>query len=215
MTEADTVQDDAELLEAADDYAGNWQRMECFAWFRRDEIPDAEKWAVVYTHHRDSRLLDQSNAEAIEKALQPFCEADTDDPDCVAESHSHWAVGHVDGYSIRVFRPDGTITEAFRTYYGLQQQLADYPILDEENYSEREYEATIENIREVGGYLDRQSWDGIELPEQWEYAVYDWLSGHDSGEIENRDDQGGYPSEKSVMAAFVALGWVEESEPEE
>ena len=46
--------------------------------------------------------------------MEPFTERD--DPDVVMESHSHWAVGHVDGFSIRVYR-DGEITEAFRTYH--------------------------------------------------------------------------------------------------
>ena len=34
------------------------------------------------------------------------------------ESHNHWAVGHVDGFCIRVYR-DGEITEAFKTYHDL------------------------------------------------------------------------------------------------
>lgn len=68
-----------------------------------------------------------------------------DDPDVVEESHSHWAVGHIDGFSMRVFR-DGEITEAYRTFHGLMESLAAYPILDEEDFSNREFEATVENI---------------------------------------------------------------------
>ena len=104
-------------------------------WFRRNEIDDAGNWAVIYTQNRDSGLLDQSNAAVIEKALQPF--SDGDDPDVVFESHSHWAVGHVDGFSIRVFK-DREITEAFAKYHELAERIADYPILDESDYSERE-----------------------------------------------------------------------------
>ena len=58
-------------------------------------------WSIVYTHNRDSGLLDQCNAEVIAESLKPFSEAE--DPDVVFESHSHWAVGHVDGFSIRVY----------------------------------------------------------------------------------------------------------------
>ena len=68
-------------------------------------------WAIIYTHNRDSRLLDLSNADAIAEAMEPFTEGD--DPDVVMESHYHWAVGHVDGFSIRVFR-NGEITDAFK-----------------------------------------------------------------------------------------------------
>ena len=77
-------------------------------------------------------LLDQSNADAIAEAMEPF--TDGDDPDVVMESHCHWAVGHVDGFSIRVYR-DGEITEAFKAYHDLMEQLDGYPILDEEDYS--------------------------------------------------------------------------------
>ena len=89
-----------------------------------------EEWAIVYTHNRDSDLLDQSNADAIDKALAPFTEGDS--PDVRAEHHGHWACGWIDGYAIRVYR-NGQITEAFRAYHALAARLADYPVLDEED----------------------------------------------------------------------------------
>ena len=116
--------------EAAKQAAGNWRDFDSFVWHRRNEIADPDNWAIFYTHHRDSGLLDESNASVIETALRPFSEAD--DPDVVLESHSHWLVGHVDGFSIRVFR-NGEITDACRTYRQLQERITDYPILDEED----------------------------------------------------------------------------------
>jgi len=64
-----------DLEEAARKAAGNWQQFKCFVWFRAKELQDADQWAVIYTHNRDSGLLDQSNAAFIAKALQPFAEA--------------------------------------------------------------------------------------------------------------------------------------------
>jgi len=145
-------------------------------------------------------LLDLSNAGVIAKALEPF--TDGDDPDVVMESHNHWAVGHVDGFSIRVFR-DGKITDAFRKYHELAESMANYPILDESDYSNLEYESTVANIADAAWRLKGD----FELPEDWQYEVYGWLSDNDCGEIENRDDQGGYPSEESLQAAFIALGF--------
>ena len=58
-----------DLEEAAEQAAGNWRKFQCFVWYR-DEIQDAENWAIVYTNHRDSGLLDQSNAAAIQKELE-------------------------------------------------------------------------------------------------------------------------------------------------
>ena len=116
------------LEDAAREAVGNWKRFESFCWHRASEIDDADNWAIFYTHHRDSGLLDQSNSAVIRKAMQQFTEGD----DFVFENHSHWAVGHIDGFSIRVFR-DGEITEAFTKYHELTERLADYPILDEED----------------------------------------------------------------------------------
>lgn len=80
-----------------EDYAkqlrGNWQKFECFVWFGEQDVPDPENWTIVYTSHRDSGLIGQSNASAIAKALKPFLE---NEPENIhEESHTHWAVGHV------------------------------------------------------------------------------------------------------------------------
>jgi hypothetical protein len=188
------------LEEAAKVAAGNWKRFESFAWFREDEIDDSGNWAIIYTHNRDSGLLDQSNADQIAKAMEPF--TDGDDPDVVMESHDHWAVGHVDGFSIRVYR-DKHITDAFRTYHDLMEQLDGYPVLDEEDYSRREYEATLENIADAAWRLKHE----YSLPDGWEGDVYSWLSDHRQRAVENRDDQGGYPEEDDLREAFDALGY--------
>ncbi|WP_013627499.1 hypothetical protein [Rubinisphaera brasiliensis] len=189
---------DMTIEEAATESAGNWRTFECFVWWRESELERSDHWMIHYTHHRDSGLLDQSNAEQISEALAPFTVGD--DPDVVEESHNHWAVGHIDGFSIRVFR-DGEITEVFRTFHGLMESLAAYPILDEEDFSNREYEATVENIVDAAWRLR----DEYELPENWQYEVYGWLSDHECSEIECTGDQGGYPSEDSLRRAMNAL----------
>ncbi len=189
------------LEDAAHEAAGTWRSWTCFVWDRERDIDDPESWAIIYTHNRDSGLLDQSNAEVIAKAMNPFAAAD--DPQVVFESHSHWAVGHVDGFSVRVFR-DGEITDAFRIYYDLSEQLAGYSILDESDYSEREHEATLDNLTDAAWQLKSL----YELPDDWESEVYSWLSDKRPGSVENRDDRGGCPSEGELREAFDALGYV-------
>lgn len=185
---------------AAKQAAGNWRRFECFSWDRTRELSRPEHWAIVYTNHRDSGLLDQSNAAAIKKALEPFMQGD--DPDVLAEHHRHWAVGWIDGVSIRVFRR-GRITKAFKTYHELVERLTDYPVLNDEDYSRREYEATLENITDSAWRLKGE----FALPEDWEAEVYSWFSDHDYAAIENRDDQGGYPEQSQLEEAFAGLGF--------
>jgi hypothetical protein len=146
------------LEEAACEVAGNWKSWSCFVWDREQVLDDAENWSIVYTHNRDSGLLACSNAEAIARVLKSF--AVGDDPDLVFESHSHWAVGHVDGFSIRVYF-GGAITDAFRAYHGESERLAEYPILDETDYAEKELEATLENIADAAWRLKGE----YELPD--------------------------------------------------
>jgi hypothetical protein len=47
-----------DLDEAARQAAGNWRTFESFCWHRGRELDDADDWAIFYTHHRDSGLLD-------------------------------------------------------------------------------------------------------------------------------------------------------------
>ncbi len=189
-----------DLQTAAKAAAGNWREFECFCWHRQNEIPDPENWTIVYTHNRDSGLLDQSNAIAIEEALQPFI----DRGDVVAEHHNHWAVGWVDGFSIRVFRR-GRITKAFRKYHELAQRMADYPVLDDTDFTSREREATLENLADAAWKLK----DEYELPKNWVGKVYHWFANHDCDAIESADDRGGYPTEEQLRAAFEALGFTQ------
>lgn len=189
-----------ELEEAAKQAAGNWRKFESFGWHRASDLDDADDWAILYTHNRDSGLLDQSNADAIHKALEPF--TDGDDPNAVAERHHHWACGWIDGFAIRVFR-DGQITEAFKAYHDTAERLADYPVLDEEDYSRREYDATLENIADAARSLKHE----YDLPEGWEGEVFSWCWSHNQRAVENRDDHGGYPSEDDLQAAFDAIGY--------
>jgi hypothetical protein len=196
MTEAGQMN----LEDAAAELVGNWKKFDSFAWFRRRELADPDAWAVVYTHHRDSGLLAQSNASVIVKKLEPF--TDGDDPDVVFESHGHWAVGHIDGFSVRVFK-DGEITPAFKVYHELAERLANYPILDESDYGQREYDATLENITHAAYRLKHE----YALPDGWDGDVFSWFWENNQRAVENRDDQGGYPSEDDLRDAFAALGY--------
>jgi hypothetical protein len=189
------------LEEAASQAAGNWKRYSCFCWDRLREIDDPDDWSIIYTHHRESGLLDQSNTAVIADALRSLNE--TENPDVVFESHSHWAVGHVDGFSIRVNR-DGEITEAFRAYHGLMERLEAYPVLDESDYSRREYDAALENIEDAA-WRFKSTYD---LHDGWEAEVYEWLSAHRPGAVESKDDRGAYPSEHDLLDAFNGLGYV-------
>lgn len=186
------------LQEAAKEAAGNWRKFNSFVWYR-DDVEDRDNWGIIYTHNRDSRLLTQSNATVINKELTPFSEGD--DPDVVFESHTHWAVGHIDGFSIRVFK-NGEITDAFKKCHQLYEKLAGYPTLDEEHYSEMESDATFQNVCQAGRGMEQK----YNLPEGWENDVTSWLY-ENTNALENTDDQGGWPEDSDLKKAFKALGY--------
>lgn len=238
--------------------AGNWRNFDCFAWHDRPD--DADRWAIFYTGHRDSDLLDQSNSSAINKQLEKFTEANH--PDARAERHSHWAVGWVDGWAIRVYKPADSpansfrhhkclgcgveydakvrmsnhpvtlsgermekcgacgskevysspamqITDAFRSYCALRGRLDDYPILDETDYYNREYDAALDWIRQEG---KRHVKDGAH--EGWPAQVFDlvWNNPDFEGELHNTDDTGATPSEESIKWALGELGLLDEDD---
>src|ERR1700722_12385570 len=114
-----------DIESAATRLAGNWQHFDSFAWSRAFNLEDAERWAVSYTSSRDAGLLEQSNEIAFNDRLRPFSAGD--DSDVVFERHSHWASGYVDGFSIRVYGPDGSITPAFEEFCRIKEALEDYP----------------------------------------------------------------------------------------
>lgn len=181
---------------------GNWRKFDSFCWHRQYDLESPEDWTIVYTHGRDSGLVAQSNAHAIQTAMRPFL--DTENPDVIEEHHGHWGCGWIDGYAIRVFRNE-EITPAFQAWANLHFCMQDYPLLDEEDYSRREYEATIENMSQECS-LSRLD-DEFTLPDRWESEVFSWLWNHNQRAVASRDDAGGYPSKDDLADAFTALGY--------
>lgn len=107
---------------------------------------DREDWLVVpVNRNRDSGILDESNFEAALKILGG--ESDT------VEIHrfGHWACGW---FEIILADPKhGDVLVE------MQDSLEGYPVLDEEDHSQREYDAI------------NEAWDQMALSDQIEYAV--------------------------------------------
>lgn len=90
----------------------------------------------VYSKHRDSDHLVQSNYDVILKALQVV--AGEDHSECVREDRvGHWAVGWIEQINVTARAPEAVIRKAEE----LLERLRDYPALDEDDWSTREYEA--------------------------------------------------------------------------
>lgn len=184
-------------LQLAKEAAGNWQHFDSFAWFARPE--DAHNGTIYHTVNRDSGLLAQSNAAEIDKRLAPFTKGKY--PTAISQRFSHWACGWVDAYAIKVFNNKGELTEAFQELCKIKDELESYLVLNGEDYSEREYKATIENIRDAAWRFELKE----DAPEDWPYQAFDWFWQNADHEVENVDDQGGYPSKEGMRRCLTAL----------
>jgi hypothetical protein len=189
------------VADHASEAAGNWRKFGSFAW--HDKPADADRWFIWNTTNRDADLVTQSNHAQIAAALEPFTAGD--DPDVRAHSASHWAVGWVEGFEIRVYGADGSITEAYKAADELICAMADYPILSDEDFSEREHAALCDAIAEVG-----RNMTGSRARKGWPSYVAHWLHENEQGETEDTGEgKGAYPSEESVRRALGALRWLD------
>jgi hypothetical protein len=123
------------------------------------------------------------------------------------ELFNHFAVGHVNVLVVQAVSEDGEVTDEFETLHDIFMRLEDYPILNEDDYMQREFLATCENIRDS---LRMSLWFDV-APEGEDIVpnLYRWFVEHDMAAIESRDDHGGYPNDEQLENALTALGYIE------
>lgn len=184
------------------------------AWLKRPadmayygELPLFETWTLGPTiETRDSDLLEVSNAAEIKRLLE-----DRTDLEGMWEitQLSHWAVGWVDHLAFRVLNDDGTVNEPMVEFWmEIEEKLSDYPVLDEDDYSTRQFESFAENVENQTQYVLRDY--VLEYSEElfskiWEYFMNKNI---DTG---GDDGNGYYPSEEEIEEALKSLGYEKET----
>lgn len=94
-------------------------------------LQDQETWGVApVAQTRDSGPLDRSNFAALVARLE---DADPDGDNYETHSFNHWGPGW---FEIIVVRPD---TPAYAVAVQAKADLEDYPVLNDDDYSEREW----------------------------------------------------------------------------
>lgn len=78
-------------------------------------------------------------------------------------------------------------------------------MLNSEDYSRRELEAIMENIKQPSWRYSMDDW-----PEDWVGQLYSYFAEHNPRATANRDDQGGYPSDDELNSAIRGMGWSED-----
>lgn len=129
-----------------------WKHPDCYGGFS----PDGDY--CILSRHRDSLLMDESNweeaceelnAEAYDGGNEHFDPR----PTVYHWRAGHWAVGWVECLMVRADAPQATLDAAGE----ILCSLADYPILNEDAYSEREFNAVCDywercSVRERAEY---------------------------------------------------------------
>lgn len=120
-----------------------------------------EDFYVVATKCRDSHILDESNFDAIVKrlaAIEPKTEIENENKDAILEdgwytyTASHWGVGWVESIMVSPNANPELLAECEK----ILKELADYPVLDDDDFSEREDEHYA------------QLWQDLTPTERWE-----------------------------------------------
>lgn len=100
-------------------------------------LPDKQNWLVLLGKNRDSSLLKQSNFDVALEMLG----GESDDVEVCR--FGHWACGWIE---IIIVNPKSKLAN---TAEMIEQAIEDYPVLDEEDWSNREYEAHADWVEQV------------------------------------------------------------------
>ena len=175
--------------------------LEPFRWHSSNNYggQDLTQYYRVLGRSRDSGLLETSNWEVGETEFKQF------DSGWEVFGFNHWAVGWIDELMVHENAPEDVLILAAN----IRGQLENYPILDEEDHSNREYEAAVDNITEAYKCLKRLDvYDGT-LSTRADVKVIEqlvtWFSEYRPDGLCGHDDNGFYPSDEELEQALEAI----------
>jgi len=122
------------------------KRPDDFGWFGGDEMFVTWSFAGINLAVNSDDVLQESNFHVISKDLMDRFPDDFD-----IAGVKHWAVGPMDQLRVRVLKNEGKIeydnlTEAFHALMEWHDALESYPVADESDLYEREYEAEVKDV---------------------------------------------------------------------
>lgn len=163
---------------------------------------EQQDWLVcpVSRQPKTAGLLEDSNWEA---QLEALIEADPEGNDHEVHYFGHWATD----FEICLVRPGSAAAiEAAR----LADSLADYPVLNEEDHSQREHEAQLERIEDIVRDIERAADDASEEEsEEWDCSE---LACEVSSELHRDLSELTRRATEQVTAILVSLGYLSEAE---
>ena len=118
-----------------------WTHPDCYAG------PDWSNWYTVVSRHRDSHILDESNFECAAEILETaakrlgarrcLVKEDGQRMRCIETARDrHWAVGWCEALRVHKDSPASIL----RAADDIRRRLASYPILDDSDFGQREFD---------------------------------------------------------------------------
>jgi hypothetical protein len=192
-----------------------------FGWFGFEEMFVTWGFAGINKDATDN-LADISNWHcAIEEMKRLF--PDTYD-ECFSEvGLKHWLVGHCDRLCVKVLKSeiphhlitDEDITDEFKAIADIATYLAyEYPILDDEDYSKRQWVAANANIEDMANCSWIPFGQKCVMQDGFGDMVQSWLCYNDRYIGEYSDDGTPCYDEKDIQEAIYDL-WLDDREDEE
>jgi len=128
---------------------------------------DDTVWGRMFGRSRDSDLIEESNWSVICEEMEKY------EHDWTTETASHWAVGWVEYGRVRVYDKQGNYTAGFLHCVEISERLSEYPLLDEEDFSRREFEEAWEQVENNLTYFTNRFEDQDLLPDDFIQRVWD------------------------------------------
>lgn len=184
-----------------------------FGWWGFDEMFDTWGFTGI-SMHRDSDILEISNYHSVIRDLKSDF-GDEFDEHFREVGFGHWAVGHVDQLCCQILKrsmphsdiTDDDVTDFFKKTIDIAISIReDYPIYDEFDYSERQWESAADWLKQcltdsfidVGGH--------VVMTDDTVGEIHYWLS-NDSHYDNYLDDGTPYYEEDVISEAVFDLGY--------
>ena len=157
-------------------------------------LQSQQDWLVVpAARNRDSNLLDLSNFDAALAMMGG--EGDN----CEVHRFGHWGCGW---FEIIIVKPD---TPTAATAEEIEEALENYPVLDEDDWGKREYEAYVENVISA---CTPMLTDGE--PDNWVDEVLCYLDENELGEASRQNPEQCGLSDDDAREALSVLGYIDD-----
>jgi hypothetical protein len=157
-------------------------------------LQSQQDWLVApVARNRDSGLLDLSNFNA---ALDMM---GGESDNCEVHRFGHWGCGWFEIIIVKPDTPTAAIAEE------IEEALENYPVLDEDDWGKREYEAYVENV--ISACLPMLA-EGE--PDNWVDEVLTYLDENELGEASRQNPEHCGLSDDDAREALSVLGYIED-----